>query len=319
MILEFPTKDDFYSAANGFLNSSWDSVTEHLHEFEQLHGVVEDSQHEEDSKLYWASAKQTLVNATALVQQAVEFYIKGRIVEVSPYLLLSGNPQSWPRGCNKNDIEFSAFRTLDAQDLIKVHDTVYPERFSNQFIQWNEALRTIRNKVMHTVDRSISVTPEELINFILYAHCYFSGSLSWFEVRRKYLENMPANSMKSIQSDDNYESYIVNALLIDFRLAIDALAPAACKEYFDYDKKTRHLHCPKCVKIVSRMDFWDCELIDDLGRTYQKTSELGVYLCSLCGHKGKVLERKCEELGCEGKLQDSESGICFSCFCKNAL
>lgn len=319
MVLEFPTKDDFYSAANGFLNSSWGSVTEHLHEFEQFHNLDKDSEHEDDSKLYWASAKQTLVNATALVQQAVEFYIKGRIVEVSPYLLLSGNPQSWPKGCNKKDIEFSAFRTLDAQDLIKVHDTICSERFSDQFIQWNEALRIIRNKVMHTVDKSINVTPEELISFILYAHHYFNGPLSWFEARQKYLENTPFNSMKSIQSYDGYKSYIVNALLFDFRLAIDVLPPVMCKKYFNYDKKARNLHCPHCVNTVSHMDFWDNELIEGLGKTYQKTSSSGVYLCRLCGHKGKVLERDCEEWGCEGKLQDSENGICFLCFSKSAL
>lgn len=319
MILEFPTKDDFYSAANGFLNSSWDSVTAHLHEFEQLHGVVEEPEHQDDSNLYWASAKQTLVNATALVQQAVEFYIKGRIVEVSPYLLISGNPQSWPRGCNKKDIEFSAFRTLDAQDLIKVHDTVCAERFSDEFIQWNEALRTIRNKVMHTVDRSLNVTPEELVNFILYAHGYFKRSLDWFDERRKYLENTPVNSMKSIQSNNNYESYIYHSLLIDFRLAIDVLPPVACKKYFGYDKKARSLHCPNCVNTVSRMDFWDYEFVDGLGKTYQKTSESSVYSCKLCGHKGEIVERDCDELGCDGKLQDSSTGICFSCFYENAL
>ncbi|MDC5849051.1 hypothetical protein OPW32_07480 [Vibrio europaeus] len=319
MILEFPTKDDFYSAANGFLNSSWDSVTEHLHEFEKLHGFVDDSEDQEDSKLYWASAKQTLVNATALVQQAVEFYIKGRIVEVSPYLLISGNPQSWPRGCNKQDIEFSAFRTLDAQDLIKVHDTVCHERFSDEFIQWNEALRTIRNKVMHTVDRTLNVTPEQLINFILFAHGYFNRSTNWFDARRAYLENTPVNSMKSIRSDSDYESYILNSLLIDFRLAIDVLPPAVCKKYFGYDKKARNQHCPHCVSTVSRMDFWDFELIDDLGKTYQKTADPCFYSCNLCGYKGEVVEKQCEELGCEGQLQDRESGVCFSCFFENAL
>ncbi|MEF1203988.1 hypothetical protein QTO12_26090 [Vibrio owensii] len=319
MIREFPTKDDFYSAANGFLNSSWDSVTEHLHEFELLHGVVEDSEYGDDSKLYWASAKQTLVNATALVQQAVEFYIKGRIVEVSPYLLLSGNPQSWPKGCNRKDIEFSAFRTLDAQDLIKVHDTVCSERFSDQFIQWNDDLRTIRNKVMHTVDKSVNVTPVELINFILYAHSYFCGSLTWFETRREYLENIPVNSMKRIQSDDNYEANIVHSLLNDFRLAINLLPPATCQKYFNYCKKTKHIHCPHCLNIASRMDFWDYEQAEELAKTYQKLPNTDIHLCRLCGYQGRVLEKNCGEWGCEGQLQDSESGICFSCFYENAL
>ncbi len=319
MIIEFSTKDDFYHAADGFLNSSWDSVTEHLHEFEALRGAINGLDHEDESNRYWASAKQTLVSATALVQQAVEFYIKGRIANVSPYLLISGNPQTWPRGANKKDIEFSAFRTLDAQDLIKVHDTVCPERFSDQFIQWNESMRTIRNRVIHTVDKSLAVTPEEVINSILYTHSYFNASECWFSSRRKYLENTPVNSMKSIRSEENYESHLTHTLLVDYRLTIDILPPAACKKYFSYDKKVKSFHCPSCSHTVSCMDFWDNEFIHDCAKTYQKLSESEVYLCRLCGHEGRILERNCEEYGCEGTLQDSEYGTCFSCFAENAL
>lgn len=208
---------------------------------------------------------------------------------------------------------------MDAQDLIKVHDTVCPDRFTDQFLQWNDDLRTIRNKVMHTVDKSLNVTPEEVASFILYTHSYFQGSLCWFESRRKYLENTPANSMKSIQSDEDHQSYIVNSLLIDYRLAIDVLPPAACKKYLGYDKKSRSLHCPRCANTVSRMDFWDDEFIHECAKTYQRLPDSDEYLCKLCSHQGKVLERSCEELGCEGKLQDSKSGICFSCFFENAL
>lgn len=319
MIIEFPTKEDFYHAADGLLNSSWDSVIEHLHEFEALRDAIGSLDHEGESNRYWTSAKQTLVSATALVQQAVEFYIKGRITNVSPYLLISGNPQTWPRGAHKKDIEFSAFRTLDAQDLIKVHDTVCPERFSDQFIQWNDYLRTIRNKVMHTVDKSLAVTPEEVINFILYTHNYFNASGCWFSSRRKYLENTPVNSIKSIQEEDDYESHLVLALLSDYRITIEALSPAACKKYFGYDKKAKSIHCPSCSHTVSRMHFWDDEFIHDCAKTYQRLTESEVYLCRLCGHQGKLLERNCEEDGCEGMLQDSESGVCFSCFFENAL
>lgn len=46
-------------------------------EFPTLYSVIDDSDHENERKRYWASAKQTLVSATALVQQSVEFYIKG--------------------------------------------------------------------------------------------------------------------------------------------------------------------------------------------------------------------------------------------------
>ncbi|MEM5548164.1 hypothetical protein [Pseudoalteromonas fuliginea] len=63
MILDFPTKIDFFGAANDYLNSSWGSVIELLSEFEEMRSVVEDSDHEEESERYWSSAKQTLISA----------------------------------------------------------------------------------------------------------------------------------------------------------------------------------------------------------------------------------------------------------------
>lgn len=320
MILDFPTKHDFFNAANDYLNSSWESVIENLSEFEELRGVFKDSDHDEESKRYWSSAKQTLISATALVQQAAEFYIKGRISDVSPYLLVSGSPQSWPKGCGKNNTEFSSFRTLDAQDLLKVHDTVCEERFTDEFIQWYENLRIIRNKIMHTVDKSLNVRPEEVIEFILYAHYYFSGENGWFKSRREYLEKTPVNSMKSIQDDDNnYEGYILQSLLIDFRIATEVLKPSKVKLYFKFDKKSQSLHCPSCSNKVSQMDFWDHEFIHDCGKTYQKTDKSDTYECRICNYKGSILNQQCSEYGCEGAFLDSEAGICFSCFAKNGL
>jgi hypothetical protein len=319
VILDFPTKHDFFNAANDYLNSSWESVIELLTEFEELRGVFEDSEHENESKRYWSSAKQTLISATALVQQAAEFYIKGRISDISPYLLISGSPQSWPKGCSKKDIEFSSFRTLDAQDLLKVHDTVCDERFTDKFIQWFDDLRVIRNKIMHTVDKSLNVAPEEVIDLILFAHHYFSGSKYWFESRREYLEKTPVNSMKSIQEDDNCECYILQSLLIDFRIATEVLKPAQIKLYLNFDKKLKSIHCPNCSHSISRMDFWDHEFIHDCGKTYQKSNGSDIYTCKICNHEGSILNKQCSEYNCEGDMLDSKLGICFSCFAENAL
>jgi len=319
LILNFPTKNDFFGSANDFLNSSWESVFEHLNTFDELRGVYEDAEHDKESERYWSSAKQTLVSATALVQQAVEFYIKGRITDVSPYLLISGNPQSWPKGSNKNDIEFSTFRTIDAQDLLKIHDTVCEERFDDSFIQWYDRLRVIRNKVMHTVDKSLNVTPEEVIRFIFFAHNCFHPSKPWFDSRREYLENTPVNSMKSIQEDDNYECFILQSLLSEFKGVANILKPSEAKLYLNFDKKSKSLLCPNCSNKISRMDFWDDEMFEDCAKTYQKSSASEKYECRLCSHRGFILDRKCSEDGCDGKFLDSESGVCFSCFFQNEL
>lgn len=318
MIIDFPTKDDFFNAATDYLNSSWDSVVELISEFEKIVDLIDDSKHSVESERYWGSAKQTLISATALVQQAVEFYIKGRIANVSPYLLISGSPQSWPKGCSKKDVEFSLFRTLDAQDLLKVHDTVCGTRFTDQFVQWYEKLRVIRNKVMHTVDKSLTVKPVEVIEFILFAYHYFSDTGSWFESRKHYLDKTPVNSVQMFE-EDNTESYTLNALLNEFRTVMEVLTPAKVKLYFNYNKTKRSLHCPSCYQVVSQMDFWDHEFIHDCAKTYQLTESEGSYECCICNYNGTLLSKMCEEECCEERLIDSKSGLCLSCFCENAL
>ncbi|WP_372741307.1 hypothetical protein [Neptunomonas sp.] len=319
MISDFPTKEDFFKTSEDYLNSSWDSVVELLSEFDEILGVIEDSPHANEADRYWGSAKQTLITATALVQQAVEFYIKGKIVHISPYLLISGNPQSWPKDCSKNDIPFSTFRSIDAQDLIKVHDTVCNERFSDKFIQWNERLRVIRNKAMHTVDKTLTVKPEEVIEFILFAYHYFSEDKDWFKSRRRYLGNTPVNSVRHIKEEETCDSYLVNSLLYEFRIIVNVLSPSLTLRYLNFDKKTRSHHCPNCYKTISKMDFFDHEFMEGIGETYQKKKGMEVYECCICNYSGTFIAQKCGEDDCEGEKLDAKSGLCLSCGFENTL
>lgn len=319
MILDIPTKEDFFKTSEDYLNSSWDSTIDLLSKFDEVSWLIEDSPHADEVDRYWDSAKQTLITSTALVQQAVEFYIKGEIVNISPYILIAGNPQSWPRSCNSNNTYFSAFRSLDAQDLIKVHDTVCDVRLSDRFIQWNENLRIIRNKVMHTVDKNLTVKPEEVLEFILFTYDYFSDNKDWFESRKQHLRNTPVNSIRHLKEEANSESYIVIGLLAEFTVAVDALSPSLVLKYFNFEKKTRSVHCPDCYKTISKMDFFDDKLMDDIRETYQQKKGMTVYDCCICNRNGTLLDKKCEEDGCEGKKLHADCGTCLSCGFENTL
>ena len=106
---------------------------------------------------YWASAQKPLSVALALVQQGTELLLKSRIIEVSPFLIFKGDPSLWPSGCDKQEISFSEFKTIDAQDLIRVHDTVVTSRLTEEFKNRYENLRRKRNTIMHTVDKNVCV------------------------------------------------------------------------------------------------------------------------------------------------------------------
>jgi hypothetical protein len=97
---------------------------------------------------YHAASQRSLANALAIIQQAQELGLKSRIAAVSPYLLIAGDPRGWPKN-SAGDLSFSEFRTIDASDLIRVHNTVCSTGVDDRFVQVFEDTRRRRNLIVH--------------------------------------------------------------------------------------------------------------------------------------------------------------------------
>jgi hypothetical protein len=318
LIIEIPNEHDFHRSATGLLNSAWGEVVDLISEFSNISDVAIYKDFDEiDSERYWDAAKQALASSSAMVQQAVEFYIKGRIVSISPFLLISGSPIStWPKNCTKHDICFSDFRTVDAQDLIRLHDAVYPVRFTEEFSQWFTQMRTLRNRIMHSIDHKLFIKPEVLIESILYAHNYFSPGQKWMKTRSNYLDNTPVNSVKYFQESKDHDSYVLLQIHEEARTVIGKITPSIAKKYFGYIKKKRRLYCPSCYQTLSNMDLFDSRLMDNILETFQKVDS-SFYSCFICDYSGELIREECTVDRCGGKLIDKELRICLSCGSKS--
>jgi len=181
MITDIPTSSDFQNAGINLLNLSWDStmslLTERIVEIDKINTNVS------VNETYWKSAQPILTSSLTLIQQGVEFFLKGKISEVSPYLLIANMPSNFPKNSNKQNTPFSDFRTLDAQDLIRVHDTVSENRLSDEFCQWYDELRRLRNKLMHTVDNTLFITDKDILIKVMEGCDYCLEHQSWIDVR----------------------------------------------------------------------------------------------------------------------------------------
>lgn len=316
MITEIPTSMDFEDSASDMLHSAWDQVAELLVEFSEVGHLAYDPHEEKfdesDYERYWLAAKQAIVTSYAMVQQGVEFYIKSRLAAVSPYLLLSGSPSSWPKKSDKNDAPFSAFRTVDAQDLIKLHDTVFSERFSDEFRQWYEAMRTSRNKIMHTVDKGLSVKPEDVLDAVLYAHQYFCGKYSWLASRSNYLDGTPSHSIRYIREHDGHKPYVMFQVLNEMGVIVEKLPPAKVRKYFNFDKRNRSYNCPDCYEVLSNLDYFESGYHDEIFKPYQKNSQ-DKYECCVCQRTGAISGEFCIEEDCGSNLVDKEKNMCLVC------
>ncbi|MBR9856762.1 MAG: hypothetical protein GYB38_03550 [Gammaproteobacteria bacterium] len=294
MLIDIPDENDFYIAAENLINSAWSSLTKLLED----HVVFEDIEAEETAKdKYWIYAKPELTAAAAMVQHAVEFYLKAKILSISPYLLIASEPRAFPRKSDSKDVSFTEFRTLDAQDLLKVLNTFSSERLGEDFKQWFGNMRLMRNKIMHTVDNNLSIKPSELAVAILQGHEYLVGKNSWIKSRTSFLNRSPEHGVK-IGSTKEHDAYIHLAIHRELSLVINSLSPLYAIKFFKYDEISYSETCTTCYEIFSHCDFFDCKWTDSFVQTLQRRAELHEEMeCIVCGVVAAISKVGCQECG----------------------
>lgn len=306
MITNIPTAADFYISGKELLDFAWDTIADLLTNLDDANEYL-DAESEEISMAYWLAAKRRLTTALAITQQGIEFIIKGKIASISPYILIANTPQTWPSPYDKNDLEFSQFRTLDAQDLIKVHDTVAPIPFEAEFINLFNSLREKRNSIIHSIDNNLNIHVIEVVDSLLYMHKILFPNETWGQVRLDFLQKSPLTQL------DGVIDYVTNRVCWEIFLVSKLLPPAKVKSYFGVDKKQRPYFCPKCYRNANH-DAGDFEY--RLAVLKPKGSESTQVFCPVCNLGYEVVREDCEiesTKECPGNVISYEYGLCLTC------
>lgn len=299
MIKDIPNHNDFINSGLSLLNFAWETVASLLTEFDEAEGWGVDL--DEVSDAYWQASKQRLTTSLAMAQQGVEFILKGKIAEISPYLLISGSPKDWPSSCDKKNISFADFHTIDANDLIKVFNTFSKNRLSDTFITKYEDLRKTRNSIMHTVDRRIDLHVSDVIIEILSVHKHLFPGTNWIKVRRGFLEKAPLTELHSYD-------YIEPTLIWEFSLITELLKPSHMKEFFDFNKKRRRYICPHC-----QFECRDSDLFPKTALLEPNTPKSTTLYCFVCENVSEVKRIKCTDEDCPGNVISVELETCATC------
>lgn len=301
MILDIPTRGDFDSAGITFLNLAWDAVLALEHKLDDaslddwdVDGEVSDE--------YWTAAQTPLATALSMAQQGTEFLLKGRIASISPFLLISGSPTEWPRGCDQQDRSFADFRMIDAQDLIRVHNTVAPERLSESMRDRFNELRRYRNSVMHTVDPRRRFTSKEIIIAILEICDSLIAPRSWMSVRREYREANP--DALAFSTDD-----MTYVLAREMNTVLALLEPVMAERHFGFKKRQRRYLCYQCTNDCRDQDF-----LVELAQLRPNSPKATTVHCVLCEADYAVVRQNCVQEGCKGNVLDKQDGICLTCY-----
>lgn len=316
MITDIPTSSDFQNAGINLLNLAWDSTVSLL--MDRIFDGVEINTNLPVSDNYLKSAQPILASSLSLVQQGIEFFLKGKIAEVSPYLLISGTPSNFPKNSHKQNTSFSDFRTIDAQDLIRVHDTVSASRLSDEFCQWYDELRRLRNKLMHTVDKTIAITDKDVLIKIMEGCEYCVKPLAWVTIRNQYLMNSPSEHLLRdfpLEHIDDKEktAYHLGQLQSEIMTVIEYLEPQHSKRFFGFNKKQHRYICLNCLSIREHETFFEFKDIEEVWlNTAQidKTHPDFVH-CIFCDGNYLIKREKCPHCGKD--VLDAHNGLCLSC------
>lgn len=301
MIIDIPTHEDFWVAGIDFLNLAWSSVIELCLTLEESE-IREWDIDGEISDEYWKAAQRPLATGILLIQQGAEFLLKGRIANVSPYLLITGSTSELPKGSRLKDLPFSSFKTPDAQDLLAIHDTVADVRLSSNFTTTYNHLRRLRNILMHSIDKSIRLTASDALKLLLEVTHSLLEKHSWIAYRRSFLETHTESILHSTD-------IVPYRLATEFLAIINLLTNTELKRHFGFSKRQRRYLCPHCFDECRDYALWVTT-----AQLKPNTRTSTTVYCLLCGQHTNVIRKQCNQNVCKGNVLLAFNNTCLTCY-----
>jgi len=297
MIKDIPDGLDFIMLANRYLNLGWRSAFSILEDGD----IANETEDAETIMGYWSAAEPELATALALVQQAAEFYLKARIASVSPWLLVRTEPKDFPKPKLGEAASFSEFRTLDAQDLIRVSNAVFDEILSEEFTREFDAKRAQRNAGTHSVGGK-PTTALEIIRYALIISEPFIGERKWAQSRRDHLTR-----------DRLYQTsfeWQVFTMAKEFERLTRDLTAGELKRFYGFEKKQRVYRCLNChyeTRDAAEDGWLTAQLIPNA------PDSTNIH-CYACGEDSEVIRKSCRQAPeCKGNVISKEHQVCLTC------
>lgn len=306
MITNVPSSDEFKLEALELLGLAWDMVASLLSDLNEMEDFILAGEPEDDAagasdagkERYWRAARRHLTTALSLTQQGAEFAIKSKIAAVSPFLLLT-DPGL---GAKSDAVDFSSLRTVGAQDLLRVHDAMVAPSIGAGFRQRFSELRSMRNRVMHTITGDLPVAVHDTLASVLEVYTQFFPNRKWPAA----LEEMMANSPAAVLADNLFEQR--SAVYRQIALATEVLSPDQVRRHFGIDKRKPLYKCPECLDQSDR----NFELYGHLSQLVEEADGRLFLYCPICNESYPAARGDCDA-DCGGKVF-SVNGDCMRCY-----
>jgi hypothetical protein len=156
------------------------------------------------------------------------------VAEVSPFLLIAGDPRPWPRPKDgTNVIDFSSFRTVDAVQLCNAVNTVSAVPLPNGFVGFYDRLRQSRNVIAHLNASAVIVEVKSLLVDILTAQRYLFLDIRWTTFRADYLHS----TEQYVDEDPRWyeDDYTNDVITNEVNAALRVVDSHHLKEFLGFD------------------------------------------------------------------------------------
>ncbi|WP_341705369.1 hypothetical protein [Ferrovibrio sp.] len=290
MIVDVPNSETLARFSINQLNAAWKAAADVL--FNLADAEVAEWDRDYSARQDYVRASQPdLLSTLSNIQQALELGIKSRIAAVSPYLLIAGDVRQWPKGQGSKDISFYEFRTIDAYDLVRVHNAVCSDELKDDFCRIFNEMRRKRNVIVHLGGGGIEVDPKEIFPLILECFGHLFPDRCWAEERYKYQENRPDSKLHG-------NDFLTMSLFGELRGLTGLIKPSLLRKHYGFDSRKSKYICVPCTEE-------EASLLGSRARSAQiRTADAtGARLyCCICAKENEVHRNPCTVRGCKDAL-----------------
>ncbi|MGH1467379.1 MAG: hypothetical protein ACRBBP_00670 [Bdellovibrionales bacterium] len=286
MITDVPKGSDFYKLGVEYSMMAQDAI---LELYESLEGIDEEEEEGNSPSLHLENSPGKLKIALLLLHQGTDCFIKSRICEVSPYLLIQTND------LKSHKKSFEDYYSHDSSKLIEIHNTFTKFNLDDKFKGFHKELRTNRNKISHSLARYLRLETQQVLEDINFVQAIFLKN-GFMDERNTYMANLPG--LSSLESSPfTFE----NIVWMEFCILESFIKRSLLRKIYGFKKDGRKYYCPTCYTPDSPYDGKTAVLKD--------TDKLS---CFLCKEENDIIREDCQSHDCSSNVLDG-NGYCSLC------
>ncbi|MBR1165878.1 hypothetical protein [Bradyrhizobium liaoningense] len=247
MIKNIPTADELLLVSLRLYFKAWGDLASIITEWAEYGEWATKTLEEDEAadvqagwQKYIGAAQSDLQSIFTLIQQSQEIGLKARICEVSPYLLLK-RIDIKPSDGENGVWDFTDFPTLDASELVRVHNMFCSTTLSKDFQAKYEEIRRGRNKISHLGIFRQNIEPLAIIDIL---QLHYSELYPWRRWMEDRLHFAALGKWADFSFDSNFDER--TGLYTELWHLLPELSESQFKWLMGHERREERFICHQC-------------------------------------------------------------------------